>query len=353
MPGSSASRPSHYSSIVSPIGGAASLPAGGEHARAAARPVALFVLGLGRSGTSALARVLSLCGGALPPGLLGATSTNKRGFFEPRAAIVLNEEILRSRGTSGFDMGIPTRDESAVDPRKAARHIAKVSSYLASLPPAPLVVIKEPKTTLAAGIWFEAAAQAGFDVAAVIALRHPEEVFASIAKRANRQRYVKAAPELAAAGWLKYTLLAERDTRGVPRVFVEYTNLLQDWRRETGRIAAALAIDLDTRDEVAVDEFLTPDLRHHRYSGPILEPFGTDWMAVVYQELSLAARDQPWDSAEMDRVLGEYQLTERGFRNAFVDHQRYRNLNRFMPPFMVRLGLGTLALANRRKGTWA
>ena len=346
MPGSSASRPGHYSSIVSPIGGAASLPAGGEHARAAARPVALFVLGLGRSGTSALARVLSLCGGALPPGLLGATSTNKRGFFEPRAAIVLNEEILRSRGTSGFDMGIPTRDESAVDPRKAARHIAKVSSYLASLPPAPLVVIKEPKTTLAA-------AQAGFDVAAVIALRHPEEVFASIAKRANRQRYVKAAPELAAAGWLKYTLLAERDTRGVPRVFVEYTNLLQDWRRETGRIAAALAIDLDTRDEVAVDEFLTPDLRHHRFSGPILEPFGTDWMAVVYQELSLAARDQPWDSAEMDRVLGEYQLTERGFRNAFVDHQRYRNLNRFMPPFMVRLGLGTLALANRRKGTWA
>ena len=76
-------------------------------------------------------------------------------------------------------------------------------------------------------------------------------------------------------------------------------------------------------------------------------------MAVVYQELSMAARDQPWDSAEMDRVLAEYQLAERGFRNAFVDHQRYRNLNRFMPPFMVRLGLGTLALANRRKGTWA
>ena len=36
--------------------------------RIAAKPVALFVLGIGRSGTSALTRVLSLCGAALPPG---------------------------------------------------------------------------------------------------------------------------------------------------------------------------------------------------------------------------------------------------------------------------------------------
>ena len=35
----------------------------------AARPVALFVLGMARSGTSALTRVLSLCGGTLPAGM--------------------------------------------------------------------------------------------------------------------------------------------------------------------------------------------------------------------------------------------------------------------------------------------
>jgi len=298
-----------------------------------------------------LARVLSLCGGTLPPRLLGATEGNPLGYFEPRELIRLNQSILRHHGTSGFDVAMERGGAAGagVNPR----FVAQARSYLTSLPSAPLIVIKEPKTTLLADIWFEAAVQAGFDAAAVVALRHPGEAFASIAKLANKQRYVKAAPELAAAGWLKYTLLAERDTRGVPRVFVDYTNLLEDWRRETGRIASALAIDLDNRDEVAIDEFLTPDLRHHRYSGPILEPFGTDWMSVVYQQLSLAARDQPWDPAELDRVLEEYQLAERGFRNAFADQQRYRNLNRFIPPVMVRLGLGTLALANRRKGTWA
>jgi hypothetical protein len=312
--------------------------------------VALFILGLGRSGTSALARVLSLCGGTLPPRLLGATEGNPLGSFEPRDVIRLNQSILRGHGTTGFDAAILR--EGPVGAGVNPRFVAQARSYLASLPPAPLIVIKEPKTTLVADIWLEAAAQAGFDVAALVALRHPGETFASIANQANKQRYVRAAPELAAAGWLKYTLLAERDSRGIPRVVVEYTNLLEDWRRETARIAAALTIELDNRDEVAVDEFLSPDLRHHRYSGPILEPFGTDWMSVVYQQLSLAARDQPWDPAELDRVLEEYQLTERGFRNAFADQKRYRNLDRFLPPFAVRIGLGILALANRRKGTW-
>ena len=45
----------------------------------AARPVALFVIGMPRSGTAALTRVLSLCGGTLPAGLAGANSGNPLG----------------------------------------------------------------------------------------------------------------------------------------------------------------------------------------------------------------------------------------------------------------------------------
>src|ERR1700753_3260886 len=72
----------------------------------AAKPVALFVLGFGRSGTSALTRVLSLWGAALPIALLGATSENPRGYWEPRAAIHLNETILRRHGGSAYDLAL-------------------------------------------------------------------------------------------------------------------------------------------------------------------------------------------------------------------------------------------------------
>jgi hypothetical protein len=320
--------------------------------RIAAKPVALFVLGFGRSGTSALTRVISLCGAALPAGLLGATSENPRGCWEPRAAIHLNETILRRHGSSAYDLTL-RMEEDAFDAKENASYVGKIKAFLATLPDAPLVVIKEPKITTVSGIWFEAARQAGFDVAAVVAVRHPHEVIGSLEKRAASQNYVQASPALTSAWWLKYTLLAEKDTRGVPRVFVEYANLLEDWRREVKRISTALEIDLNTRDEGAIDEFLTPDLRHHRNGGPVPEPFGTDWMSVVYEALGAAARDEPCDESALDRVFEAYRASEYGFRTAFEDSHRYLRLNRLMPPSLVKLALEVLAVAHRRRGTWA
>ncbi len=317
------------------------------------RPVALFVLGNGRSGTSALAQVLALSGAALPPGLLGATSENPRGFFEPRAVIHLNQAILHDHGSSGYDTSLVPHDDGVFSVERNAAWVAKVRDYFRDLPAAPVVVIKEPKTTTVSGIWFEGARQAGFDVAAVIAVRHPEEIIGSLKKRADQQNYVDASPELTCAWWLKYSLLAERDTRDVPRVFVEYTNLLEDWRLEVKRISTALTVDLDTDDGGAVDAFLTPALRHHQTRGVITEPFGTDWIRTVYETLATAARDEPWESSELDRVYAAYGTCERGFSKAFDDSRRYRNIDRLLPPFLVKLGLETLALAHRRKGTWA
>jgi hypothetical protein len=319
----------------------------------AAKPVILFVLGFGRSGTSALTRVLSLCGAALPAGLLGATGENPRGYWEPRAAIHLNETILRRRGSSGYDPTMRMHEEDAFDAEQDSADVAKIRKFLSTLPSAPLVVIKEPKLTAVSDIWFEAARLAGYDVVTAIAVRHPQEVVASLAKRADGQNYVRDSPELTCAWWLKYTLLAERDTRGVPRVFVEYANLLGDWRREMKRISVALGIDLNASDEDSIDAFLTPNLRHHRQSGPLVEPFGTEWISTVYENLRAAARDEPWDESALDRVLEGYRASERGFRIAFQDFNRYRKLNRFMLPSMVKLTLEILALAHRRRGTWA
>jgi hypothetical protein len=321
--------------------------------RSATDPVALFVLGLGRSGTSALTRVLSLSGAALPVGLLGATARNPRGCWEPRAAIHLNEAILRRHGSSGYDLTLRMQEEGAFDAEEHAACVEKIRAFLSSLPAAPVVVIKEPKMTALSGMWFEAARVAGFDVATVIAVRHPHEAVASLVARASRQNYVHVSPELGTAWWLKYTLLAERDTRGVPRVFVEYANLLEDWRREVKRISAALAIDLNAPDEGAIDEFLTPELQHHRHDGPVAEPFGGDWISAVYEALRAAARDEPWDESVLDRVFEAYRASERGFRTAFEEFGRYRRLNRLMLPSMVKLSLEVRAMAHRHKGTWA
>ena len=314
------------------------------------RPVAVFVLGMARSGTSALTRVLSLCGGTLPPGMVGANRSNPLGYWEPREAAVLNYATLRRHGSSRFDPSLRLQEEGAFGAEERAACIAEISAFLTTLPAAPLVVIKDPLIAVLSDVWFEAARLAGFDIAAVIAVRHPQEVSESC-----RASY-RISPDLSGALWLKYSLLSERCTRGFPRVFVEYANLLDDWRREVKRISAALGIDLNTQDEAAVEAFLASDQRHQRHCGPVAEPFGTDWVSAVHEALRAAARDEPWDQSALDRVFEAYRASEHGFRTVFKDYRdgpRGFERSRVLPPSIIRLGFEILAMAHRRRGTWA
>ena len=266
---------------------------------------------MGRSGTSALTRILSLCGGTLPAELKGADSHNPRGYWEPRATLSLNEAILRRHGSVVFDPSVRVLEDGAFDAEEKATCIAEIGTFLTRLPAAPLVVIKGPFITVLSGMWFEAARLAGFDVAAVISVRHPQEVIASQAAAGPMS------PELSSAVWLKANLLAERHTRAVPRVFVEYANLLDDWRRKIARISKTLAIDLNTRDEGAIEKFLTSDLRHQRTCSPVTDRFGTDWMSAVYEAMRAAARDEPLDMSALNRIFDAYRESEHAFRMAF------------------------------------
>jgi hypothetical protein len=319
-----------------------------QTAGAAVRPVALFVLGMPRSGTSALTRVLSLCGATLPAGMLGADSGNPRGYWEPRKALRLNNSILLRHGSGTYDPSLRLQEEGALDDGQKAVYIAEISAYLATLPAAPLVIIKDLQITALSDVWFEATRLAGFDIAIVIAVRQPQEVVASLAK------LMRAQPQLSSALWLKYNLLAERQTRGMRRVFVEYANLLANWLPEIERISAALSIDLSARDEAAIEEFLKPDLRRQRDCGSLPELGGTDWISETYQTLHAAARDELMDESALDRVFSAYRATEHDFRTAFDDYRHHSNnvLVRMSRPFVWKLMEG-VALANRRRGTWA
>ena len=284
---------------------------------AAGRRIALFVLGVGRSGTSALTRVLSLCGGVLPGDLLGANAGNPLGHWEPNAALAINERILARHDSSWYDPTLRLQAPTTIGPEARAADLADIVGFLGTLGTAPLVLIKEPRITALPELWFEAARRAGFEPAVVVAIRHPQEVIASLAARDS------ISPQLAAALWLKYGLLAERCSRSLPRVFVEYPNFLTDWRAQIARIGSALQIDLTQRDEPAVEVFLQHDLHRQRHDGTIEEPFGTDWVAALYTAFAAAARDQPLDETMLERIFAGYSGCERTVRIA-LDEFRAR-----------------------------
>jgi hypothetical protein len=279
----------------------------------AIRPIILFVFGMGRSGSSALARVLSLCGCALPAELVGATEANPLGHWEPKDALRLNEAFLSLHGAGWHDPTLRLHSEIIVDAQQRTSYVEKITQFLRSLPSAPLAVIKDPRITALSEYWFEGAREAGLSMGVVIPVRHPQEVVASVQARDG------ASPELSSALWLKYNLLAERQSRGVPRVFVDYVRLLTDWRAEVSRISAALSVDLSAPDVSAIEEFLRHDLRRQRHTGQVTEIFGQPWTYRVYEALSAAARDEPVDTAALDQVFVAYRACERAFRVALAD----------------------------------
>lgn len=64
--------------------------------------IALIVLGMHRSGTSALAGVLAQMGCDLPQDLMPSTAFNPRGHFESLQVYHLNDAILASGGPRGM-----------------------------------------------------------------------------------------------------------------------------------------------------------------------------------------------------------------------------------------------------------
>jgi hypothetical protein len=302
----------------------------------------LLVLGYGRSGTSALTRVLSLSGYGLPKNVFGATGLNPTGHWEPADAARLNLEfVIRHRLESDITMRL---EELQLPNSDRESFISEIRKVLRAAGPGPLV-IKELYINELTDFWIEAARREERSESAVIAVRHPEEVFRSVTKGFAPRRSDHPVAAEASSGrtiepfnalWLKANLRAERNTRGIPRVFVEYSNLISDWRREVSRMQSALSADL-APDAGAIEKFLTPDLHRQRYSGPVTETFAYSWMTRLYAVLSAAANDVPVDTPTMDEIYHGYRLTSRAFRIAIErsqsgpDAQTLRNLVDRMP----------------------
>lgn len=104
-----------------------------------------------------------------------------------------------------------------------------------------------------------------------------------------------------------------------------------------------------------MDAFLSPDLRRNKDCGPLADRFGTDWLSVVYKEMHAAALDEPLDESVLDRVFKAYQASEHDFRTAFENAGKYSNsaLVRLLKPSIMKPILEGVAMAHRRKGTWA
>ena len=225
----------------------------------APRRQVLLVLGVHRSGTSATAGLLAQLGAGMAAHPIRADANNPAGYWEPEPIVSLHNRLLAEAGSAWDDWGRLDTDALA-DARDdlAAAFRAEFGEPEGDAP--GLLVLKDPRICRFLPLWQGVLADVGALPRAVLPLRHPQEVAASLARRDGM------AAEDALLLWLRHVLEAEAGTRDMPRAFLRYDDLLADWRAAAARIAATLGLAWPLPVEEAapaVEAFLSRDLRHH------------------------------------------------------------------------------------------
>jgi len=263
---------------------------------------AILILGMHRSGTSALTKVLNLCGLDLPADLLPGFPDNHRGFFEPRKIIGLHDLMLQALGSSWDDLGaIPT--SRLVGAETAEYRPRLLEALREDLGQSRQFVIKDPRLCRLMPLWRLILAEFGAQPSCVLAIRNPLDIAASLEVR-NKFPIAKSL-----VLWLRHFLDAERHTRDLPRTFASYDALLENWKGTVRRIEQDLSLGLappGLQTEAQIREFLEPALRHHRHSAQAWEESDISpsvRRAHAWGERAVAG--EAVDSAELDDIAAE------------------------------------------------
>ena len=218
----------------------------------------VLVLGMHRSGTSALTRLLNLHGASLGEDLMPAARDNPSGFWEHRAAVAIHDRLLARLGMAWDDpRRLPPGWEDGEPAREALEAIAALIAH--AFVAQPLWAVKDPRLCRFAPLWRRAMQAQGIEAKIVLVTRDPAEVAASLQARDGLP---------VAVGnllWGRYLVDALHAAEGLPRCLVHYGELLHDWRTAIDGVDRALQLGLhrDPQVEAECDLFLSPQLRHH------------------------------------------------------------------------------------------
>ena len=263
---------------------------------------AVVILGMHRSGTSALAGTAVRLGLASPRTPLPTSDDNPTGFYESFPVVQVNHKILLAAGC-GWNVCLtfePNRLDGMLRPvdrqfilETLRREFGNAASF----------VLKDPRLCLTLPAWLPALHATGAGVRVLIVARHPVEVVRSLAVR-NQHPQAEAAPH-----WLHHMLEAEQASRGLNRAVVSYDNLTRDWRScmaQAGMIANVTwprPIELAGPD---IDAFLAAASRHHEAEhasavigpAPVCDMINAAWIAFRHlvsnpeASVALACLDQ-------------------------------------------------------------
>jgi glycosyltransferase involved in cell wall biosynthesis len=250
----------------------------------------ILILGMHRSGTSVLTRLVNLMGAYFGPDSIAtkANEENPKGFWERKDVRKLNNHLLFSVGADWHR--IADYDPAAIPPEARARFDEEARRVIAEMDAHLPWVMKEPRLCVNLPAWLALLKQP----VCLIGVRDPMEIARSLEAR-NRFPV-----PVGVAMTQTYYRRVLRATQTLPRAVVTHQDLMTDPMGAVRGIHSQLEQwgvgGLHVPSETEVTAFVTPSLYRHRCK----EALSRNYLTQAQTEFFAALRDGDWSAlAEM------------------------------------------------------
>lgn len=269
----------------------------------------VLVLGMHRSGTSAITRVLNLMGAELPQNIMGPGIGNEAGHWEPENLVLLHDQLLSELDSTwddwqSIDLNKLTKERYLYYKNRLQTQINEEYKE------AKLFVLKDPRICKILPLYKEILEEINVEIKVVAQFRNPIDVMGSLQ---TRDEMLASDASLL---WLQYVLNSEKNCRDLERVFIKYDDVINDWRACYQTITNYLDVDWPyQRDEIEnqVDKFISPKHRHHNHKDEevLSDPLLRQWVGEAYRALLVLQTNPNSENAQkqLDEIAKEFEKT--------------------------------------------
>jgi len=304
----------------------------------------LLILGMHRSGTSALAGLLKLSGVELGRKLLPPAPDNPKGFFENEEITSFNEFVLLPALNSSWDDVSPLNFNAFKNLEKFKSQAMEIIEN--NFSKSRICAIKDPRLCILFPFWESVLKNLRYRIKVIIPVRHPTEVALSLEKRN------KFLIEKGLLLWTKYLLYSEYFSRKYKRVFVKYEDLIRQPCEIIEYIQSKLKIKFPENCKQIKDirDFIEPSLKHFNIQE--LPEYTPEFIKNLVNEAFYKRKKSP---KNFDKFREQYINYFNFFDNIFGRQRKKvslnyikQNINTWFDTFIV--DIVNLSLLNEKIG---
>ncbi|EKD71927.1 MAG: glycosyl transferase, family 2 [uncultured bacterium] len=270
------------------------------------------VLGMSRSGTSAIARSLAAMGVDLGNRLLEGDSRNPKGFYEDSDILYkINRGVSAAIDYHWIDFG---DNEKQIENNPALRDY---KNYAVGLLCERFINslnwgFKDPRTVTILPFWQSVFKALNVNEHYILAVRNP------LASAVSNQKFAKTDMEAGLLLWIKILKQMIDGTENKKRVLISYEMMLQNPHHQLERVQHAFNLTA-THEQITnyTNEFLDKKLQHHVYTDEDLKTHPAMAIAPIamkmYELVMRVARD------EIQLDSDEFKTAWVAIKNEFSD----------------------------------